>query len=91
MKDYTKIYAIIFWSSLVVILVWLLLKAFGFINTPLIIELIPLFSAVFGAGAFFQMVFDIRNRLIKLENGFKDLGKDFHDLDKRLYTIEKKI
>lgn len=34
MKDYTKIYATIFWISLASIFVWIILKALGYINTP---------------------------------------------------------
>lgn len=84
MKDYTNIYTVIFWLSLLSILFWLILKALGYINTPPVIELMPFFSAVFGAGAFFQMVFDMRKRLCNVEN-------EVRSIDKRTAVLESKI
>ena len=91
MKDYTKIYSIIFWLSLLSILLWLILKAFGYINTPPLIELLPFFSAVFGAGAFFQMISDIRQRLSRVEIEFKDVKLTVNNLDKRTAILESMI
>ncbi|MFA4886804.1 MAG: hypothetical protein WC595_01190 [Candidatus Nanoarchaeia archaeon] len=82
MKDYTKLYATIFWISLLSILLWLILKALGYINTPPLVELFPLFSAVFGAGAFFQMVMDMKYRLGKVELQLK-----YHE--KRISNLEQ--
>lgn len=104
-KDYTNVYAAIFWSSLLIILVWILLKAFGFIHTPLIIEYLPFISAVFGAGAFFQMVFGIRGRLFKLESrtdkmahgltrlelDVTNIKSNMSEINTRLRYVEKKI
>ena len=84
MKDYTNIYTIIFWLSLLSILVWLILKALGYIHTPPFIELMPLFSAVFGAGAFFQLVFDMRKRLCNVET-------EVRSVDKRVAVLESKV
>ena len=95
MKDYTQIYTIIFWISLLSILLWLIFKALGYINTPPLIELIPFFSAVFGAGAFFQMIRDMKDRINKLEkettNGFKDVEAKINILDKRVIMLEPRI
>ena len=92
MKDYTKIYTIIFWLSLLSIFIWLILKVLGIINTPQLIELLPYFSAVFGAGAFFQMIRDIKDRLNKLESennkGFKEFEPRINILDKRVAILE---
>ena len=43
-------------SSLLFIVVWITLKLLGIIQTPLIVEMMPLFAAVFAAGAFFSEV-----------------------------------
>ncbi|HLC85976.1 MAG TPA: hypothetical protein VJG30_01690 [Candidatus Nanoarchaeia archaeon] len=91
MKDYTNIYTAIFWISLVSILIWLILKALGYINTPPLIELMPFFSAVFGAGAFFQMIRDIKNRVINVESEIKDVKMTVHSLDKRVTVLESKV
>jgi hypothetical protein len=90
MKDYSNIYAAIFWISLISIFIWLVLKALGYINTPTIIELMPFFSAIFGAGAFFQMFSDMRRRLSKVESEMKDVGLTIHSIDKRVAVIESK-
>ena len=81
MKDYTKVYATIFWLSLLSILFWLILKALGYINTPPLVELFPLFSAVFGAGAFFQMVMDMKYRLGKVELQLKYYEKRISNIE----------
>ena len=91
MKDYTNIYTAIFWISLVSILIWLILKALGYINTPPLIELMPFFSAVFGAGAFSQMIRDIKNRVINVESEIKDVKMTVHSLDKRVTVLESKV
>ncbi len=81
MKDYTKVYSIIFWISLLSILVWVVLKILGYINTPPLVEWYPVLGAIFCAGAFFQMVTDMKHRLERLERGF-------HHLDKRMSIAE---
>ena len=68
MKDYTNIYAVIFWISLLSILIWVILKSLGIINTHQVIEWFPVISAIFGVGVFFQTVFSMKNKLEKLEN-----------------------
>lgn len=82
-KDRTALYTIVFWLSMLSIVLWVILKSLGYINTPLIIELFPIISVAFGAGAFFQMVYDMRIRLIKVERAI-------HHLDKRVSILEAK-
>ncbi len=95
MKDYTKIYTIIFWLSMLYILLWVILKATGVINTPELIELSPIITAIFGAGVFFQMMRDTKYRLDKLENrthnGFKDVDFRFREVDFRFKEIDAHI
>ena len=91
MKDYSKLYAIIFWLSLLSILVWLILKVLGIINTPLWLELFPLFSAIFGAGAFFQMSFDMRKRLSKLENRTEKIASGLTTVEFDIKYIKKEM
>lgn len=75
-RDPTLIYAVIFWTSLAVIAVWIVLKAIGIIDSPTWQELIPFASAIFGAGAFFQMVFSMNRRLGKVEGKVEHTDKD---------------
>lgn len=88
MKDYTNLYTVIFWLSMSSILLWVILKSLGYINTPKFIELYPIISAIFGAGVFFQMMRDTRERLTKLENKTES---GFENTNKRLSLIENKI
>jgi len=45
-----SIWDIIAWIVLAGIFIWLLLKAFGIINTPILVEYAPYFGAVYLAG-----------------------------------------
>ena len=50
MKKRLSIWDIIAWVVLIGIVIWLLLKVFGIINTPSILEYAPYFGAVYLAG-----------------------------------------
>jgi hypothetical protein len=50
MKKRWSIWDIIAWIVLFLILVWILLKTFGIIHTPLWLEYAPLYGAVYLAG-----------------------------------------
>lgn len=47
MKKRRSFWDVLAWIVLFGILIWLLLKGFGVINTPLLIELAPYFGAVY--------------------------------------------
>lgn len=50
MKKELNIWDVIAWIVLILILMWLILKAFGIINTPILVEYAPYFGAVYLAG-----------------------------------------
>lgn len=50
MKKRIGIWDIIAWVVLIGILIWLLLKTFGIINTPVLIEYAPIYGAIYLAG-----------------------------------------
>lgn len=50
MKKRISIWDVIAWIVLFLILIWLILKVFGLINTPVLIEYAPYFGAVYLAG-----------------------------------------
>src|SRR3989338_5441345 len=54
-RDPDLIYIIIVWASLAVIAAWIVLKAFGVINTPWWQQVLPFAGVIFGLGGFFQM------------------------------------
>lgn len=49
-KKELNIWDIIAWIVLVLILIWLILKTFGIINTPIWLEYAPLYGAIYLAG-----------------------------------------
>ena len=67
-KRKVSIWDIIAWIVLVGIVLWLLLKVFGIINTPNILEYAPYFGAVYLAG--WQI-----HKLATVANDVKDLKK----------------
>lgn len=89
--DRIKVYDAIFWFSLASILLWVILKVLGYINTPILLEQYPTIGAIFGAGAFFQKVNDMERRLGKLEQESRLTHEDIHRLDKRMIAFEAKI
>jgi len=50
MKKRVSIWDVIAWIVLALILVWLVLKTFGVINTSAILEYAPIYGAVYLAG-----------------------------------------
>ncbi len=70
-KKDVSIWDIIAWIVLALILIWLVLKVFGIINTPIFIEYAPYFGAVYLAG--WQM-----HKLASVASDVKDL-KRFKD------------
>ena len=59
---------IVFWLALFVLVVWIILKATGFINSPIIVEIIPYISGIFILGAAWQQFRDMRKDIIYIKN-----------------------
>ena len=81
-----RIYAIIYWTSLAMILLWYILKSTGVIGTPLWLELLPVAFAIFGAGAFMQR---INSGIETLKTDVSSLKKDFSILNVRTDHLEQ--
>jgi len=91
MKKSFDIYTAIVWASLLSILIWALLKSFGIINTPDIIKMLPLFSAVFGAGAFFQKFLQLNEKVAIMEQRLTKVETKLTIVETRLAIVETKI
>ena len=76
MKKRLSIWDILAWIVLFSILLWVVLKMFGIINTPVLLEYYPIFGAIYLAG--WQM-----HKLETVSNDVKDLKK-FRDI-----TVQK--
>lgn len=72
-----KIYDIVFWVSMLVIAIWIILKMFGVINSPVWIEMIPYLGIIFAAGSFYQSV--------------NSMKSDVSDLKSRTNSIEREM
>jgi len=93
-----KVYDIIFWVSMLVIVVWIILKMIGVINSPVWMQMIPYMSIVFAAGAFYQSInamkadiADLKVRMcivekdiIQMQSGIKHFDSDLHSLKLKL-------
>lgn len=88
MVDKTKLYTLIFWASLLSILLWVILKVVGVINTPPLIEFYPIIGAVFAAGSFFQLVLDTRRMAFDTKRILVKVQQEIHFIDKRVAVLE---
>jgi len=79
---------IIFWLSIGTLFLWALAKSLGLINTPVWIELLPLFSLSFAAGAFWSK---FEHTLKKMDGLEKEVGINFREIEKRLSAVEIKL
>jgi hypothetical protein len=88
-----KFWDVVIWVSLVIILIWVLLKSFGIIHSPLWVEMIPYYSGlsfllgiVYKAGKIVETInymgYDIKvlkNKFDSFENRFSKIEHE-HDL-----------
>ena len=51
----------LFWIALIILLLWVILKGLGYINTPAFVEIIPYISGIFIAGAIYQQFRNMQN------------------------------
>lgn len=71
-----SIWDILTWLSLAGIFLWGIAKALGWINTPLIIEIMPLLLAAFAIGSFFQDVKNFRKEQRAFNKGILAFNKE---------------
>ncbi|MBW2968657.1 hypothetical protein KY304_00190 [Candidatus Woesearchaeota archaeon] len=83
-----KIYDIIFWMSMLIMIVWIILKIAGIINSPVWIEMIPYMSIVFAAGAFYQSINNAKLDMADLKIRMGAVELKFHDLEKEMVSVK---
>lgn len=79
-----KILDFLTWLALASIILWAIAKSFGFIDTPNLIEMLPVFGAVFVAGRMFQ-------KIEYLGYDMKLVKKKLYQIDTRVVRLEEKI
>jgi len=82
-KKDVSIWDIIAWIVLALIFIWLILKVFGIINTPMFIEYAPYFGAVYLAG--WQM-----HKLASVASDVKNLKRFKDSTTKEINNIKTK-
>ncbi|MBW2974886.1 hypothetical protein KY366_04170 [Candidatus Woesearchaeota archaeon] len=87
----TRIYEIIFWLALIIIALWLVLKAVGIINSPVWVEAIPYASGLFAAGAAFQVLKDTKDNVRTLTKRVGRMGQGLTKVEIEVKHLEKEI
>ena len=76
------------WLVLGLILVWITLKAFGIINTPVLIEYAPYFGTVYLAGWAMSNLVRVTQDVNRIKGNFYHLSEKFNGLDKNVEVIK---
>lgn len=94
----TKIYDILFWTSLSVIAIWVFLKMIGVIHSPVWVQMIPYAGAIFAAGTFYQLmkilridVFDLKTRMNSIEREITEVKTNLKHTDSDLHYLKQKL
>lgn len=77
---------ILFWLGMIILILWIIAKLFGIINTPEWVNLIPLITLAFLIGIFYQDVKIFMNQMYIRTDWLKD-KLNVHE--KRLLNLEK--
>lgn len=93
-----KIYDVLFWTSILVIAIWVFLKMIGVIQSPVWVEMIPYAGAIFAVGAFYQLVKTMRIDITDLKVRTNSIEKDITELktgikhaDSDLHFLKRKF
>ena len=92
-KREIEIWDVIIWICIIILILYVIAKLTGLINTPEWINLIPIITLIFFAGAFYQKIIGfidrIYNRTDYLKININKLIDKNIETDKRLFAIEK--
>jgi len=90
----TIFWDILFWMAMIILILYIIGKLTGIINTPEWVDLIPLITLVFIMGAFYQKVRSFMevmdNRTNYLKNKLENISNNFIEQDKRISFLENK-
>jgi len=90
----TIFWDILFWMAMIILILYIIGKLTGIINTPEWVDLIPLITLVFIMGAFYQKVRSFMevmdNRTNYLKNKLENISDNLIVQDKRISFLENK-
>ena len=78
---------ILAWIALIIVIIWVILKITGIINTPLWLEYIPIYSAVYIAGWQIHKLSVVSNDIKDLKNFRNETIKKIHEI--KLNCVKK--
>lgn len=79
-KRVANLSEIVYWIALGYIVIWLLLKVIGVINTPVWLEYSPLFAAIFAAGGAMQKMRGMDKTIHAIGSDVKAIKEGFVQL-----------
>ncbi len=80
MKKSLSIWDALVWVALAIIIGWVILKILGIINTPLWLEYVPIYSAVYIAGWQINKLATVTEDVNSLKNFKSETIKEIHSL-----------
>ena len=81
----------VFIISILILLLWIIGKSIGVIQSPVYIDMIPYLSIVFSAGALFQKIREMDKNIREIKMDVKETGTNVHDTDVRVTKLETLI
>ena len=78
----------VFIISILILLLWIIGKSIGVIQSPVYIDMIPYISIVFSAGALFQKIREMDKNIREIKMDVKETGTNAHDMDVRVTKLE---
>ena len=98
------IWDILFWIAMIILIIYIIAKLLGLINTPEWLNLLPIITLAFAIGTFYQKVGEFMERTLnrtdylknsldnvmnKVVSGLDNVVSKLTEHDKRLFAIEK--
>ena len=81
---------ILIWTGIFIITVWALGKATGLINSPVWVDMIPVFGVVVTIAGISLKIGAILQKLNQVIIDVGDIRMEINDIDKRVISIETK-
>ena len=78
----------VFIISILILLLWIIGKSIGVIQSPVYIDMIPYLSIVFSAGALFQKIREMDKNILEIKMDVQETGTNLHYMDVRVSKLE---
>ena len=94
-KRKIDIWDVLFWIAMAVLILYIILKLLGIINTPEWINLLPFISLAFAIGVFYQKLIIFMDRMNVRTNYFKKgidkVSEDVQYMGEKMITIDSSL